>query len=364
MSAALDWGRAAGRAIRVVGLGALLLGTTRAGAEPAPVRLVFERGPGAEHCPAADALRAGVAGRLGRDPFRADAPRLVRAVIARTGARLAATVEVRGADGKPVGQRAFRSRNNDCVELAAAVELAIAIAIDPFALSRRGVDTWEEPIIPPVVLAPPPRAAPPAAPGQGASAVAPPAPLDDAAAPTPPRAKTMPVATLTALAWPALELFVEGGATGAFGSTPAPTVGLRALVGLRRERLSLGLEARGELPRDADAGGGSVSATVVAAAVVPCYQRGRVAGCVLLAAGAIRGAGHGLAEARSETTSWLAAGARAAVDIPLTRKVALLVSGDLVAPLQRTLLRVSGAPAWTSPVVCGALGLGVRARFP
>jgi hypothetical protein len=68
---------------------ALLLATRDAHAQRSPTaRLDVERGPGAEVCPDADALRSAVAARIGRDPFDPDAARILRVRITRTARNL------------------------------------------------------------------------------------------------------------------------------------------------------------------------------------------------------------------------------------------------------------------------------------
>ena len=123
---------------------------------PPSVRLSYVLGRGAEQCPPEAALRRGVAARLGRDPFRAEGAQLVSIRVEATRAGLAATVEVRDAAGKAVGTRTVASSRRDCAELAAAVELAVAIAIDPLSFNRPTSDRWEEPPLPADRIPPPP----------------------------------------------------------------------------------------------------------------------------------------------------------------------------------------------------------------
>src|SRR4051812_30868957 len=149
-------GRVVRRIAFVVLLVVAIVPTVAAASPPRAAQLTYSRGTGAADCPDADVIRAGVAARLGYEPFCDHAQGLVAAAVNRTGRTLEARIQIGGAGGAVSAERKLVSRESDCVELASAIELAISIAIDPLAGSR-------------------PRPAPPPAP--------PPAP---AAAPAPP----------------------------------------------------------------------------------------------------------------------------------------------------------------------------------
>jgi hypothetical protein len=79
-------------------------------------------------------FRAGVAARLGYEPFGDRAELLVSATVDRAGRVLEAKIEIAGADGKSTAERKLTSRQSDCLELASAIELAISIVVDPPAI--------------------------------------------------------------------------------------------------------------------------------------------------------------------------------------------------------------------------------------
>src|SRR5262245_12589265 len=92
-------------------------------------KLTYSRSTGASDCPDADVIRAGVAARLGYEPFDDGAELVVTATVNRTGHTLEARIVIGGAGGGATAERKLVSRQSDCAELASAMELAISIAI-------------------------------------------------------------------------------------------------------------------------------------------------------------------------------------------------------------------------------------------
>src|SRR5262249_55413914 len=95
----------------------------------------YALGRGIEGCPDERALRNAVAARLGYDPFRDDAPRVVTATIALDGRTLRGRVRIDDG-GAARGSREMTARPGECADLASALPLAVSIAIDPLSLSR------------------------------------------------------------------------------------------------------------------------------------------------------------------------------------------------------------------------------------
>jgi hypothetical protein len=116
-----------------------LIGSAAANAGPRAVHLVYNRGAGAEQCPSQAELQQGIIARLGRDPFWGHGARQVWITISRSGTELVATIAAQPEDGGAAQVRAVTSRRAACAELASAVELALAIAIDPVAAAGRSV---------------------------------------------------------------------------------------------------------------------------------------------------------------------------------------------------------------------------------
>lgn len=313
----------------LVGLGA----SPAAAQSTRTVQLVYARGAGAEQCPDADAIRSGVAARLGYEPFDKRAPTALSASVLRVGRRLEARIEMRDAAGNVQAERTLSSQHSDCSELASALELAISIAIDPMSASR--------PAPPSRAAAPPPSTPAPV-----------PAPL---AEPEPDRTQSPPVTPTS--------LQAGVGMIGTFGSAPGPALGVTLKVGARRRAVSLSVEGRADLPASKSLSMGEVSASLLVGSLVPCLHRGGLAVCGLITAGALRGGGEGLVNEQPVTAPFFALGLRGIAEIHLGGALFGSLHADLLAPLVQTTLRVSGQEVWTSPAVSGVIGIGVGAHF-
>jgi hypothetical protein len=73
--------------------------------------------------------------------------------------------------------------------------------------------------------------------------------------------------------------------------------------------------------------------------------------------------GAGVADGRSASLLWLAAGGRLGVLVPIWGKLLVRFHGDLVADLEPATLQLDGAGAWTAPPVAGSLGADLVVRF-
>src|SRR6185295_1250393 len=80
-------------------------------------------------------VRRSVAARLGYDPFVDGPGRVVRVVLSLSARRLRASIEITDESGDLLGTNQLSPRVRDCDTLASAVELAIALAIDPLHAS-------------------------------------------------------------------------------------------------------------------------------------------------------------------------------------------------------------------------------------
>jgi hypothetical protein len=323
---------------------------TRADAAPArTARLTYSRGAGASDCPDVDVIRAGVAARLGYEPFDDGAERLVSATVSRTGHGLEARIQIVGTDGEAAAERRLASRQADCSELASAMELAISIAIDPLAGSRPR----------PVPPAPPPPSPPPPA-----SLPAPPQvivvrePAPPSVARPPPPSPRVPIVFLVRL-----------GGLGTVGSVPAAAFGGTVQASVRRGALSIGIEGRGDIAvtTELDFNGmrvGEMETSLLMGALVPCASRGVLEGCALFAAGKLRASARGLQMPQQVTAPFAAVGARVGLELPLGSILSAGAHADVLAPITETVLRVSGQPVWTSPAISAAFGATIGARFP
>jgi hypothetical protein len=324
-------------------LAASVVGSAAANAGPRAVHLVYNRGAGAEQCPSQAELQQGIIARLGRDPFWGRGARQVWITISRSGTELVATIAAQAEDGGAAQVRAVTSRRAECGELASAVELALAIAIDPVAAMGRPSEA-------PADIAEP--FEPPSAP-TGSVAPAPGA----AALGTARRAATPEARGGRDLHW-----FVGAGLLLSTGAGPGTSAGLALDLGARRGAWSLTLEGRVDDPTEAD--GGAISAAPILAAAVPCYHVRWLAACAVAAAGILRGSARDdLPGAHVDMTAYCAAGARIAAELPVGGRFALGAHVDLLATLTPTHLRVDQAEVWGTPVASATLGLSAIERF-
>ena len=294
----------------------------RADEAHAQVDLRYERASCAESCAGPDELRAAVAGRLGYDPFVSkEGSDAIVVRIRCVGAGLEGTIarvdRAKHAQGKPA---TITSKGSDCGELTAALAVGIAIAIDPLSITR-------EPAAPPASPSPPPAPPPPPA------ATVPPE--------APPAAPAMPHDPT---------IFIVGlGPSLAVGALPDPSFGVRALAGIAHGMLEVDLEGRFDPPVGLRTAGGTIDASLVLGTVAPCLRYGLGIACAQVSFGALRGTGLGFDHSREDNTLYIAAGARAGIEIPLGEVFALRVVGEGQIPLRPTRLEADGAPVWTTP---------------
>jgi len=277
-------------------------------------------------------MRETVAAHLGYVPWRDTAARAIVVGVAAEGGMLRARVELRDTAGALSGVRELSSANSDCRELAAAIELAISIAIDPLSLARRPpppVPAHDREVVP----EPPPAA-----------------PRGQTAAETQRRA---------------LGLSASVGGLVAFGSAPSVAGGITFDGRLRLRSFSVALEGRIDFPAYRDALGGEISSSLILGAVHGCYHRWHLMGCGMLAAGGLRSAGHHLTNAESHTEPYLAGGLRLGAEVPLFSIFSLRLHADLLAAFFRVTLRATATQEeiWTTPPVSGALGLALAGSF-
>ena len=127
----------------------------------------------------------------------------------------------------------------------------------------------------------------------------------------------------------------------------------------------MGLEGRIDLPAYQEISGGEVSSSLLMAGGVGCLHIRSVFGCGLFYVGALRGAGHGIAQPEQTTLPYAAAGARLGVEIPLFSVLSMRLSGDLLATLTRITLQETDGPTayWSTPPISGAFGAAAVGTF-
>jgi hypothetical protein len=299
---------------------------------PASSRLNYTLGKGAEECPDQASVAAEVRSRLGYDPFGEPAGLILSASIRRVGESLIGALKIASTEGTPLGSKSFQASASDCAELAAEIELAICLAIDP--LQGRGV---ERPL---------PAPTPP---------------------PVPPSPSTPPVAAATAVApeqRSSVHARVYLGPVISFWAAPQAAPGIMLGGAIPIGPILLGLEGRADLATRLSYQTGSVSASLLAVLVTPCLMAGNFGGCAVLLVGSEESEAKDLPSAQKQGTPFFAAGGRAFFELPLGSVVFVKAQADVLAALSVISLRVPPVEVWKSPPVALTLGVGVGAYFP
>jgi hypothetical protein len=291
-----------------------------------------------ERCPTATELEDAVAARVGYDPFDgsttgADAPR--REVVVAVHRRAGGIVGVLELRGPRPGIRELASPSGDCRELLDALAVAIAIGIDPASLTR-----------PPGEL---PAPAPVPAPAPG------PAPAPIAAASSPDRVSAPPKEPV--------DVRVGAGPVVLFGELPATAAGIELGIGARWKWLEPAVGGIATLPVSLSTPQGQVTASLIAAALVPCGHADVVFVCVGLTLGALRGEGDAVASPRRGSQLYSAASARAGAEVALSRTVWLRGYAEAVAPVTRIALQLAAQDVWRVPSVAARVGVAAGIRF-
>ncbi len=310
------------------------IGARVAHAEGERFRFVYERAPGAEACPDEQQMRDELERRLGREPFGSDARTTLLCRVGRRAGGLRAVISVVDAGG-PGPERVLDSPHRDCADLAQAMELTLALAIDPSA-----VDGASAPV--------PAEARPPARQAQ-AEVVRPVTPVSSVVAQE--AQVALPRARLSAVFGAAVAVDV--------GLGPGPGLGVAASAGVRGDVWSLELELGATLSTGVDALGGTVRAQLGALSIVPCWWAGRLALCGVARAGVLRGSGEGFAGARSDTAFSAGAGARVSWPVAGGGGVAVRVLAEVTTSIAGGRLVADDRELWRNPPLAAAFGLAV-----
>ena len=314
--------------------------------ERAEATLGYTLKPGAEVCPASQALEDAVAARLGYFPFRFEAARSVTVRIERQGAGLRAEVELRESDGRVSGSRELTTPSDDCRGLIDSIAVAISLGLDPLSLSRPQPSASSPASVAPVVSAPAPLPVP------AVSSAPPPS--------APVVGQTLPLRPGVVVPW---QLRATLGPQVWRGTAPANALGLMASVSLRRGFFSVAIEGRDDLRTTVREQGVSVASSILAVGLAPCLHRGMVLGCLLAQMGTIAAEGRGLDQPRQDHSLYVALGARAGLEIHLGASLFLRPHLDVLAPLHRAVFFVDARPVWTAPSLSGSLGLDLGIDF-
>jgi len=278
----------------------------------------------APECPDALALKNAIAARLGYSPFQNDGALLITVKLSRREG-LHAVIELRRRKDDAPRVRELHSSAADCSELAAAVELAVSIAIDPFDAGRprKPLSTDEAPL-PTAPLTP---ASPPPAPG------------------------------------PQAQWWFAAGVAGAAGVGPGFNAGLLLDARVRWSVLSLGLEAHLDLPLATPLQQGQVSTALLGGTARACAHLGWVSGCGVLTGGAVYARAEGFVRSNTGWLPHLGVGARVMVEVPLSARWSLRGFGEMQGRLTRISVLVDDQVAWVSGPLCGSIGILAAVAF-
>jgi hypothetical protein len=318
----------------------------------ATVRMVWVRGAGGESCPDGDELARRVTTRLGRLAFSSEARGTIEGFVERDDQRWIARVFVRDEGGALQGSRTLTADSRDCAALSAAVELVIAIALDPDA--PLGLVSSSD------------RPAPVVAPAAAATAPSAPAPQGRIDRPEPRRTPPAPEvrADDAHLALSVRTLLAAGLLPG-----PALGVALGAEVAPARwpVHATAGLmyfpERTAALPQVAF----GLSAGWVGACVHPLNgPRAEVALCGKAFVGAIHSSTSGAQALENGDRLWSAAAFAAQLRVRISGAIFAELGGEALAPFER---RDFGVVGWRGSVfqeapVCADAFAGLGVSIP
>jgi hypothetical protein len=313
-----------------------------------PTRLVYVREPSARECPDETALASAVAARLGYDPFSPWGDQTVLATISRANGGLVAQAQLIDHDGIAQGTREVKLPRGPCDELILALALAISITLDPLhgdGPKARSAQAAEEP---PTEVTPAPEP------------ISAPAPES-----RPSRAVRDVLVRPIVRESPRSTWHGEVAAFSALGFAPAATFGTRLGLEARLARWSVALEGWAVLPATTQvSGGGAIETSLLAAALVPCFEPARHWRlCAIGSLGSLAASGREIDVPRSQRVLHATAGARARLVWPLGARFELLANADLAVVLNRPQFQLDRVEVWRPGPLLTVLALGASVRF-
>ena len=301
------------------------------GPPPRPVRLDYQRGPGAERCPDEQAFRdhAGAYAQSSGDLFAPEAA-----------ARLVVTLGRRGYgyEGSTVLYTAAGAVfwSNTLPPPALAPATSCADLVDSLALSV----TYKIDQIVPLPLLPAPLPPPP------------PPPPSSPPPPPPPVAGSPFAFRLGAATWIDLATALR------------PAVGLSFGLGFRASWFSLEMEGHWDPPAGGAIDAADLTTSRFVGALVPCRHVRYFVGCALAEVGPIWGTvtGEGVTTG-TQKTLYIALGGRLGAEIPIAPHLLVRPAVDLKVAVQQTVFRIDTKRRWETPAVAAGLGVGILASF-
>ncbi|WP_438026780.1 hypothetical protein [Sorangium sp. So ce233] len=333
------------------------------------MRLEFIRGPGAEHCPDEQFLRAETARQMGGvDPYEAEAPLTITAAIERRRGKLVASMFLRDrSTGRGLWADGFSSRE-DCETLVTTIALSIAVLLDDAARLAAAPPAPPAPTrsadraMPPDEPCPPDRPCPPQ-PTPAPASVPPPPQRRLPPARTSPRSSAPP-APAERFRWVAGLDAVIG-----LGLTPGISIGPALSIGGRWPAWSVALEARGLSSLSAELEEVPMGASFFMTNAAVCLHRHILFACGAVQLGMLRVAPEIPLGAASFLNFGVGLSGRLGIDWPLSKRLSARGYLDVARTLTGAAIgrrpndRMSDRALWSSPDVVGTFGLGVMASL-
>jgi hypothetical protein len=300
-------------------------------------------------CPDANDFQTVVIGRLGYNPFRANASERVIVRIDAAGRALEGRIEWRDAAGGWIGEQTFPSRTGDCGELARAMGFALALQIQLMATTA---------------AEPRPEAAPPTA-----NVATPPA---TATAPPTDVAPVLPTAIATRqgdttkldLATAGSSILVgAGGGVGLGVASSAVPLG-RLFAAVEWSRVAVELAAEVSAPSTTrQTNGAGFSQQQFLASLAGCGVLTPLSACLIAKVGGLRVVGEGVDVPATSYGLVAQAGLRLAVTHRLGSRFQIGAHADGLALITRGVVTLDGMPVWTTPRVAALFGVDFGVRF-
>jgi hypothetical protein len=295
---------------------------------PRPVRLDYQRGPGAERCPEEQAFRdhAGGYAQTSGDLFASDVAARLVVTLGRRGYGYEGTAVLYDAAGGVYWSTTFpppsRAPAASCADLVDSLALSATYKIDQIV---------PQPLPPAPLPSAPPISAPP---------------------PPPPDAPSPFAFRVGAAAW--LDV----------ATALRPAVGVSFALGFRASWFSLDVEGRWDPPAGGMLEGVELSTSRFVGALVPCGHAGYFVGCALAEVGPIWGTvtGGGVTTG-TQKTLYVAAGGRLGAEVPIAPHLTLRPAVDLTLAIQPTGFRIERVVRWETPTVAAGFGVGLVASF-
>jgi hypothetical protein len=291
-----------------------------------PAALVVAKTPQAHDCPDAAMLAQSVAEITGRPSLvtapRADTRLSFHVELAASSAGYVAVIR---ASGSRSGIRRIADIGSDCVGLAHAVAVTLAIIVD----DERAAPA--EPVPASADWAPPQRQ---------------------------PERPSGPV-------WRPYALVV-----GSLGALESPAAGPSAGVGVELGSALVGIDVFWLLPRTFELSPGEIEVSLLAVSAYGCWRSDRAprkpwyAPCVHVSAGSLAGSAAGFTKNRSAQRPWVAPGLGVLAGGPLVGSLEWLAQGKLFVPVHAERFVIDNVgPAHETPPLGGLLGLGLSLVF-